>query len=316
MRTAARALQPGAGETSRMLEIKPLSSCPRLSLPRPRSGRLRTQGVSEAALREEVDEYFQVGARVSAGDVVVDVGANVGAFALAAAEQVDGDLTLHCFEPAAPTFAILQENFHANPLLQRARHTLHCAALTRPDEAGAERDFYFFKRLPTDSTYDIVGKRLEFERFFAGHAVRLEREMSVVPLIGRALGGGARAVIERLSSPESPSGVWLTDRFTGLATMRCWTDTLGGWARAARVPRIDLMKIDVEGAELHVLEGVGGFWPRVRQVVVETNEHGGMRQRVTDLLRAKGFGAVEAYRPRLAALRGTDNVLLRASRSD
>ncbi len=298
-----------------MLEIKPLSSCPRPPQPRPRSGRLRTQGVSEAALREEVDEYFQIGARVRAGDVVVDVGANVGAFALAAAEQVDGDLTLHCFEPAAPTFEVLRENFRAHPLLQRARHTLHCAALTRPDQAGAERDFYFFKRFPTDSTYDLVGKRLEFERFFAGHAARLEREMSVVPVIGRALGGGARAVIERLSSPQCPAGVWLTDRFTGLSTQRCWTDSLGGWARAGQVPRVDLLKVDVEGAELHVLEGVDGFWPRVRQVVVETNEHGGMRQRVTDLLRAKGFCAIEAFRPRLAALRGTDNVLLRASRA-
>ena len=298
-----------------MLEIKPLHHPSRLTMPRPRSGRLRTQGVSEAALREEVDEYFQSGARVRAGDVVVDIGANVGAFALAAAEQVAGDLTLHCFEPAAPTVEILQENFREHPLLRGTRHTLHCAALTRPDEAGAERDFYFFKRFPTDSTYDIVGKRLEFERFFAGHAARIEREMSVVPVVGRLLGGGARAVIERLSSPESRSGVWLTDRLTGLATMRCWTDSLDAWAHASHVPRIDLMKIDVEGAEVHVLEGVGGFWPRVRQVVIETNEHDGKRQRVSELLRAKGFGSIEAFRPHLAALRGTDNVLIRASRA-
>lgn len=298
-----------------MLEIQSLSDRSSLPAPRPSRGRLRTQGVSAAALREEVDEYFQAGARVEPGDVVVDVGANVGAFALAAAERADGDLTVHCFEPAAPTFAVLQQNFREHPLLRRVRHTLHCAALTRPGEAGAERDFYFFKRFPTDSTYDIVGKRLEFERFFAGHAARLEREMSSVPLVGRVLGGGARAVIERLSSPESRSGVWLTDRFTGLSTMRCWTDTLDGWARAHDPPRIDLLKVDVEGAELHVLEGVGGLWPRVRQVVVETNEHGEKRQRVTDLLRAKGFCAIEAFRPRLAALRGTDNVLLRADRS-
>ena len=32
-------------------------------------------------------------------------------------------------------------------------------------------------------------------------------------------------------------------------------------------------------------------------------------------LRAKGFGSIEAFRPHLAALRGTDNVLIRASRA-
>jgi hypothetical protein len=44
------------------------------------------------------------------GDTVVDVGANIGMFAMFASQEVAGDLVLHCFEPIPSTYAVLERN--------------------------------------------------------------------------------------------------------------------------------------------------------------------------------------------------------------
>jgi hypothetical protein len=146
--------------------------------------------------------------------------------------------------------------------------------------------------------------------------VRIERGLSRrVPVAGAPLGWAARRVIEHLSSPESRFGVWLTDRVTGLETMPCRTQTLEGWLGQHPLPAIDLVKIDVEGAEMDVLEGVGSAWPRIRQVVVETHDREGRCRELVALLEHHGLSSIRAFRPASAARNGMDNVLVVAARS-
>ncbi|KAM3497755.1 hypothetical protein MY10362_008901 [Beauveria mimosiformis] len=53
---------------------------------------------------------------------------------------------------------------------------------------------------------------------------------------------------------------------------------------------IDLLKIDVEGAELSVLEGIDDeHWGKIQNVVLETCDLSGVRGQVDDLLKSKGF---------------------------
>lgn len=59
------------------------------------------------------------------------------------------------------------------------------------------------------------------------------------------------------------------------------------------VERIDLLKVDVEGSELGVLQGVNyEHWKFIRNIVLETTESSGDRQKIEDLLRQKGFKVV------------------------
>ena len=54
--------------------------------------------------------------------------------------------------------------------------------------------------------------------------------------------------------------------------------------------RVDLLKIDAEGAELRVLRGVSaGDWPKIDQVVVEVHDLDGRLAEVRSLLQAAGF---------------------------
>src|SRR5262249_47822068 len=56
------------------------------------------------------------------------------------------------------------------------------------------------------------------------------------------------------------------------------------------IEAIDLLKIDVEGAEVEVLEGIEDRdWPKIRQVVVEVESYAKRAAEVVERLRSKGF---------------------------
>lgn len=280
-----------------------------------RSAPLPPGASPDAALLEEVDEYFEAGAKVEPGDVVVDVGANIGAFAMRAADRVGGRLTIHCFEPAPVTFAALSANLARHPSLAKGESTASCMALTRAELAGEERPFYYFARMPTNSTYDLEGKRAEFQAYFVEQGRRIEASLRRwVPLLGGLLGRIVRAAIEWTCNRQNRFGVWLADKVTGLRVITCKTDSLERWAETSGVTRIDLLKVDVEGAELDVLRGCGAKWSIVRQVALEAHDRDGRLDAIEALLRAQGLTAITRFKPRITAETGLDNVLLVAKR--
>jgi 2-polyprenyl-3-methyl-5-hydroxy-6-metoxy-1,4-benzoquinol methylase len=57
--------------------------------------------------------YFQEGVSISPGDIVLDVGANIGVFALGAAKQ---GAHVYAYEPVPATFELLQQNIHLHGL--------------------------------------------------------------------------------------------------------------------------------------------------------------------------------------------------------
>lgn len=278
-------------------------------------GKLRTQGISREKLREEVLEYFEAGVVVKPGDIIMDVGANVGAFSLIAAEKTNSDITLHCFEPAVPTYQVLQRNFRHQTTLKRTRRTVNCLALTRPDMAGQEREFHFFKRFPTDSTYDLPEKRRDFEMFFKEKSEMIEDVLARwVPLLGAPVGAGLRRLIQYVCRRDNRFGMWLADIVTGRQVMICRMESLENWVRSNNVPRVDLLKIDVEGAEADVLAGVGNAWPIIQQVAIETHDRSDRKAQIIALLKSKGFDTISEFCPKVVELSALDNVLLVARR--
>lgn len=271
--------------------------------------------MSRADLREEVDEYFEAGVVVRPGDVVLDVGANVGLFAMRVAERTAGDVTIHCFEPAAPTYATLAQNLRVHADLRRARARAWPVALGRTEDAGRERDFFHFAHAPTNSTYDLDAKRAEHEEYFAAQARRAaDRLRRSLPRGGPVLGSLLVRAAARAFRRDNRLAVWISDRREGLQVLRCRTDAIERWAVAAGVSRIDLVKIDVEGAELDVLDGIGALWPRVACVAVETSGRGGRIGAVRDRLSARGLREIGTLVPRAAVRDGLDNVILVARR--
>jgi FkbM family methyltransferase len=276
-------------------------------------GPMSVPGRSRWALRElmgEVSEYFACGATVDPGDVVFDVGANVGAFAIEAAHRCDGALELYCFEPVPAIFGALSANTRKNPRLSGASTRLYEVAVVA-EEGAPEAELSFFRRLPTDSTCDLESKQRDFELYFARQGEELRRRLE--PALGAALAGRAERIWAAV--PTGSFTRWLMDRAIGHERMRCPTTTLSTVVQDREVPRIDLLKVDVEGAELDVLRGIAEpHWSRIRQVVLEGHDHDGRLCEITELLRARGFGCPKIARPDGAEERGLNSFLLYASR--
>jgi FkbM family methyltransferase len=257
----------------------------------------------------EVQEYFDVGASLSSGATVLDVGANIGAFAIAAAKRCRGQLRVFCFEPVPPLFQALQRNLRENPWLAQGAHRAFDTALTSSEEAGSPCEFYYFRRFPRDSTMDLARKREEFEKFFAVHGARAAR---AAPWLGPAA-----SLIERAigALPKGRAGRWMSDRVTGLQRIRVARDTLTGIVASEGLTRIDLLKLDVEGAEVKVLAGVEPMtWRGIRQVVVESDGADETTRSLVSLLDARGFAGVRVAESPSMQQRGLRNVLIYAAK--
>ncbi len=263
----------------------------------------------------EVAEYFQDGIAIGPGDTVFDVGANVGLFALHAARRCDGDASIYGFEPIPDIFEALSANFEQHPVMRRTRHRLfQCGLTSSPDVTSVE--FYYFKTNPCDSTYDLEAKRRDFEDAFAHFGSRAQQRVErVVPgSVGRWLGTGVSAVVADL--PKGPVGRWASDRVMGMEKVHCTLNTLSNIVEQEGVAKIDLLKVDVEGAELDVLLGMNdGTWSKVRQVVLEGHDKDGRLNELKQLLEAKGLKVGRVGKPDGTEELGLDNFMLTAQRA-
>jgi FkbM family methyltransferase len=257
----------------------------------------------------EVEEYFDAGASVARGATVVDVGANIGAFAIAAAKRCERDVRVICFEPVPSLFRALEKNLRENEWLASGRHSAFNVALSTPEEDGTPCEFYYFRRFPRDSTMDLARKRVEFEAFFAAQGARAGRAVSW-------LGPGARLVEHLVAAlPKGSVGRWASDRATGLERIQVPRTTLADALRAEDVKGIDLLKVDVEGAEAKVLAGLDDeTWSRVRQVIVEADGSEDRTRTLVDLMTSHGLAVVRILEPPSTKGRGLANVMIYAAR--
>ncbi len=68
---------------------------------------------------------------------------------------------------------------------------------------------------------------------------------------------------------------------------------------------INLLKIDVEGLELQVLQGLGhNFWHRIKQVAMETSSMDGRQSLIEAILKSNGLNSI-----RTTAQKTNDNAL-------
>ena len=153
---------------------------------------------------------------ISGGDVVYDVGANIGLVALIVALDPRGhSCVVHCFEPEPRNFAQLTGNIRLNGLA----HRVHAHRLALSDRVG-ETDLY----------------------------------------VRGGPGEGRHSTVAREGST---------------ASIRIRSEPLAAFAsRTGHGP--DVVKIDVEGAEGRVLDGMGPLFPQrsPRELFLELHEKG------------------------------------------
>lgn len=265
-----------------------------LRLPR----RLRRRAL--AVVRRQVDEYFRHGIDVRPGDTVIDVGAHLGFFALEVLRRTGGRVALTCVEPAPATHAELVRN--VREVFPDAEVATACCALAAANERATlyyRPNVKVLTSLYPDLPLSGPDKLLHEIRDggIPGH------DGPVEPWWIRALPDAAlRFLIARGLA------------FAGKAErLECEVKTLSRLLEERGIERVDLLKVDVEGAELDVLRGIRDEdWPKLRALVLEVHDEGGRRQAMLDVLESRGFDVAEE---RSKALRDSLFYLLYARRT-
>jgi amino acid adenylation domain-containing protein/FkbM family methyltransferase len=225
--------------------------------------------------------YFRHGIEVPADATILDVGANIGLFALYAAERAPRGIVF-AFEPIPAIFESLAANVSV------------CGDRIRPrafalGHAAAPLALRYYPG------YSIMSGVTEYADAAA------DAEIVRTSLMNERRSGSAEASTALAQADEILRG-----RFEGidcLAEMRRLSNVI----REERLGHIDLIKIDVQRAGLSVLEGIDeDHWPLIDQIVMEVHDRvaGDPRSHV-ELIVAKlserGFTVVAEQEPLLQA---------------
>lgn len=203
--------------------------------------------------------YLQHGVTLRRGDAVVDVGGNIGLFALFVRAWI-GDGRLLVVEPNPRVFEILRANL--------GTYAPQAAAVqvALSDCQGSAR----FTSYPGFS-------------LFSGLAADPAAERAVVEAYERA-----RGVMTGAISVGKEFDDLMEDRFR-TETWEVRLETLSALLRNHGIETVDLLKINAEKSERRILQGINeGDWRRMRQVVLETDVEDDVEP-VVELLQGQGF---------------------------
>eukprot|EP01046_Picozoa_sp_COSAG06_P056596 COSAG06_NODE_10758_length_1622_cov_1.673670_2_plen_252_part_00 len=212
-------------------------------------------------------------------------------FARYAAEAIaaaGGSAQIHSFEPLPPVHALHKRN--TEELDGVILHNFGLCA-GNASTAPSSVTFEYFPGLPGNGTMKFEERDMFQKKLFAS-TEGVKKYLSQLASTSRAL----RCFLALVY----PCRAALVQRFyAGRAAdhipYECELRTASSVIDAAAaddidIPVIDLLKIDVEGAELDVMQGFeDAQWKIVRQVVAEVHDHEGRLQAVQDLLQKAGF---------------------------
>ena len=200
-------------------------------------------------LDDHCEGYLAHGINVKPGDIVFDVGANIGLFGLRMNQRTNGDLRLFAFEPIPDIHAVATANLEP----WSGTKVLRAGVSAQPGEA----QFTYYPNTPSLSTaHPDMWQDGDAELTEAVVGNARNAPMWYGKLLPRFLAG---FIAKRLRK--------------GAIEIHCVLKTVSEVIAEHELPRIDLLKVDCEGAELDVLRGVAKEdWPKVQQAVLEVHD--------------------------------------------
>ena len=227
-------------------------------------------------LDHHVDGYLQHGIAINDGDVVFDVGANVGVFGIRALQK-GSSVKVHCFEPIPAIADVLRKN--AQKFGPERCFVHQCGVSSKSDTAT----FTYFPNTPALSTL---------------HPEQWEDNPGAFKDAVKGTMKNPPAGMRWMKFIPPFFSTWIAAYLVrGAEKVSCELKTLSSIIEQYNVERIDLLKIDCEGAEMEVLNGINeAHWPMVKSMVVEVHDIEGRMDKMKSLLKEKGFNRLIAER--------------------
>jgi FkbM family methyltransferase len=215
--------------------------------------------------------YLRHGVQLGDGACVLDVGANVGLFTLFVHARCRG-ATVYAFEPAPPAFELLCANTEA---LGSGVKRFPCGVAEERRQAALT----FYPRSSGMSSF---------------HADREQEGAVLRVLIHNARSSGAPGAPGAIDDPAMAELVARTEELIeerlAARSFLCQLVPLSEIIRQHAIPRIDLLKVDVQKSEIAVLRGIAAEdWPKIRQVAMEVHDLDGELAQARRLLGGLGY---------------------------
>ncbi|OKP52612.1 polyketide synthase [Serratia marcescens] len=209
--------------------------------------------------------YVKHGISFAPGDVVVDIGGNIGMFSLFATTQCP-DLRIFSCEPSPISHAILRKNL---ALYAPEAQALQVGIADKDGEA----EFVFY---PNSS----VWSGFHTDEAEDGEALKKSMENEVIKHLGDLDGEVVREHLDAMIGER-------LQKQTYQVQMR----SLASIMQEHHIKTIDLLKVDAEKCEWDILSSIADdVWPHIRQLVVEVHDkEGATAEKIARLLRDKGY---------------------------
>ena len=207
--------------------------------------------------------YSTYGLNIAEGSVVLDIGANIGMFSLYIAQKFPGT-RIFCFEPAPHALNMLRVNLA--PLEDSI--TIFPTALG--DTVGVTEFFYYpdysiLSGMFCDEQQDLAVLRAGVQTQYMSKYKRPLSERDLALLVGSKLQGRQKFL--------------------------CPITTLSRIMAKEEIGHVSLAKIDIERAEVAVLNGIiESDWIKIDQLVIEVHDQGAREHEIiATMLKKQGY---------------------------
>jgi FkbM family methyltransferase len=208
--------------------------------------------------------YRQYGITIADDACIIDAGANIGLFSLFAA-AARPQARIFAVEPAAPATDVLTVNVAVNGYRNIAVRNVGFS----DRRENATLTFYAHSVGLTSVHASPDGEAAQLTSIITGQFRRGDIDGH------DELRDFTADLVEAKLAPQ---------------TLPCLLVRLSDFMAAEGIERVDLLKIDVQKSELQLLNGINDEdWPRIRQVVLELQDIGGVVNEAVALLTRLGY---------------------------
>tara|TARA_A100001015_G_C15004076_1_gene719881 strand:+ start:24 stop:833 length:810 start_codon:yes stop_codon:yes gene_type:complete len=203
-------------------------------------------------LDEHISGYLKYGIELNEGDVIIDVGANIGILGIRLS-KIYNDITIHAFEPIPEIYKVLKKN---SEISLNPKFKTYMMGISNIEKLIK---FTYFPNSPALSTSKPDTWKQNKKDFIAavkGSVVNASKKIwwaklipnFIIPLIAKYLKSNSYTI-------KSPVII------------------LSNFIKKHKIKKINLLKIDCEGEEINVLKGISSVnWKIINNVVMEVND--------------------------------------------
>ena len=220
-------------------------------------------------LYEHINGYLNTKINIKEDDVIIDIGANIGIFGIKLSKLFNNKITILSFEPIKHIFNVLEEN---SILTGNKNFKVFQWGLSDKND---QISFTYYPNSPALSTAnpEAWDNNEDLITAVEGNLKHSPKNLWWTKLIPRFL---YPIIVKRLKNNP--------------IKIDCEVKTLSYIIKNQGLEKIDLLKIDCEGNELKVLEGIqDNDWKIIKQLIIEVHNINDRLNTIINILKKQNY---------------------------